>query len=573
MNGFSEISWHEEIIFWSLFFLFNFSLFAFLALINFKRSHLNPFKNNSRKDHNTLFFSFNPDCYRICVDLSLIILVYRWLPIDQGTGITTLYYSFLLIYSIYHYSFSKIYQVYPIISNDFRLIINAAGILWGESKTRMTLFILLAIVLIISLSLGFQRLLLFSSQLPPNRLTLTLTFLLGLYAIIGLSKYGIYRPKSDAAMRILIFPLRVAYNLINSWKLVSKLKRTHFETLDKTRNTQLNLTQKPNIYCLFIESYGSILMKEEKLKVGYLQDYERFEKLIKTRGWQIKTNLSESVSPVGPSWLSYTSVLFGSKITNNFEYEFLLNKESLYKYDTLMKVFMKEGYRSYHLNATQPKAGVMVPYQQMTSFFGIDQWILANDIDYTGPVYGFTESPADQYVLNFAKDRIDKEVGEAPFILFYLTKNSHSPFISPEEIVTNWKSLNNKIHENIGQEFLQEPTFEDYQKAITYQLNFLSDFILKQANKNDIFLLIGDHQPHVLGDHEKYGNDTLVHIIAQNEAFMNGFNAYGFRGSPEELNSPIKHESIYSMFIREVIRNYGKEGVSLPPYEADGILF
>ncbi len=573
MNGFAEVLWHEEALFWLLFFCFNFSLFAFFTLINFKSSSLNPFKNNSRKDHNTFFFSFNPDCYRICVDLSLLMLAFRWLAIDQGLAAATFYYSFLLIYGIYHYSFSKIYQVYPIISNDFRLILNAIGILWGESKTRLILFTLLAFFVIICLSLGFHRLLVLSSQLPPNLITLILTLFLGLYVVIGIVKYGIYRPKSDSAMRILIFPLRIAFNIINSWKLITRLRKTNFKTLDRSRNIRLNLTQRPNIYCIFIESYGSILLKEAKLSASYLQDYQCFEGSLKNKGWQIKSNLSESVSPVGPSWLAYTSVLFGSKVANNFEYEFLLNKESLYKYDTMMKVFMKEGYQSYHLNATQPKAGVMVPYQQMTAFFGIDQWILAQDIAYSGPAYGFTESPADQYVLNFAQDQIEKENEESPYLLFYLTKNSHSPFISPGEVVSDWKSLNNGSHENIGHEFLQEPTFEDYQKAITYQLDFLSDFILKRANQNDIFLLIGDHQPHVLGDHEKYGNDTIVHVIGQNESFINGFNAYGFQDSLEMLNHPIKHESIYSMFIREIIRTYGKEGANLPPFETNGITF
>lgn len=233
---------------------------------------------------------------------------------------------------------------------------------------------------------------------------------------------------------------------------------------------------------------------------------------------------------------------------------------------------MKEGYASYHLNATLPKAGVMVPYQQMASFFGIDQWILAKDIDYSGPVYGFTESPSDQYVLNFAQEKIKSEVGIDPFILFYLTKNSYSPFISPEAVVSDWKSLNQGTKENIGQEFLQEPTFKDYQKAITYQLKFIADFILKQTTQNDIFLLIGDHQPHVLGSHEKYGNETLVHVIAKNQEFIKGFGEYGFQDSLNNLTLPIRHEAIYSMFIREIIKAYGKEGTNIPPYEKHGVV-
>lgn len=573
MSNFGSVQWQEEVTFWLLFFFFNFSLFAFLAIINFKPQFLNPFRSNSRKDHNTLFFSFNPDCYRICVDVSLIILFYRWLSIEQGQIVASAYYGFLLIYSIYHYSFSKIYQVYPIISNDFRLILNAFSILWGESKRKVLLFTLLAIFAIIGLSTGFHSMLVVSSKLPVTTFLLIMTIGLGSYIIIGLWKYGIYRPKSDAAMRILISPLRIAFNLLNSWKLVKKLKRTDFEQLDKSRNIQLNLAQKPNIYCLFIESYGSILLKEEKLRTHYTQGFGRFKNSLNASGWKTYSNLSESVSPVGPSWLAYTSVLFGSKVANNFEYEFLLNKEALYKYDTLMKVFMKEGYQSYHLNATQPKAGVMVPYQQMASFFGIHRWILANDLDYTGPVYGFTESPSDQYVLYFAHEKIKQEVGKDPFILFYLTKNSHSPYISPTEVATDWKTLKTGKNENVGQEFLREPTFEDYQKSITYQLDFLSDFILKQANKNDIFLLIGDHQPHVLGNQEKYGNDTLVHVISQNQDFVKGFSEYGFRESLNNLSSPVKHEAIYSMFIREIVRTYGKEGAKAPDYEKQGVVF
>lgn len=573
MSFLYHVSWHDEGLFWLFFFLINFSLFAFHTLIQFKPRYLNPFRMENRKDHNALFFSFNPDCYRICVDISLIILLYRWFAIDQGLIAATLYFSFLLIYSIYHYAFSKIYQVYPILSNDFRLIMNAFGILWGESKIKVVFYSLLAVFIVLGLSAGFYQLLVISSDLPPNHITLFITISLMLYVVIGIWKYGIYRPKSDTAMRILIAPLRIVFNVINSWKLVSRLKRTNFDQLDQSRNTRLHLVQKPNIYCLFIESYGSILLKNDQLKSRFLEDFSTFKNTLTASDWSTTSNLSESVSPVGPSWLAYTSVLFGSKVTNNFEYEFLLNKEALYPYDTLMKVFMKEGYRSYHLNATQPKAGVMVPYQQMDSFFGIDQWILAKDINYSGPVYGFTESPADQYVLNFAQEKIKREMGQEPFILFYLTKNSHSPFISPSEVVPDWKSLNHRNHENIGQEFLQEPTPADYQQAIGYQLDFLSDFILKEGNPNDIFLLIGDHQPHVLGDYEKYGNETLIHVIAQDEAFINGFEAYGFQDSLDNLTQPIKHEGIYSMFIREVMKTYGKPGIEIPPYERNGVVF
>lgn len=107
MSSFGDISWQKEAIFWLLFFFFNFSLFAFHTLINYKSRYLNPFKIEDRKDYNSLFFSFTPDFYRICVEVSLILLFYRWFAIGQGFWVATSYYAFLLVYSIYHYSLAK----------------------------------------------------------------------------------------------------------------------------------------------------------------------------------------------------------------------------------------------------------------------------------------------------------------------------------------------------------------------------------------------------------------------------------------------------------------------------------
>lgn len=573
MDLLEGIQWGKEIVFWLLFFVFNFSVFAFYTLINFQWKYLIPLRTILLKGGRGVFIEMNPDFYRICLDLSLIIILFRFFSIEKWHGVVSIYFGLILTFNVYHYAFSKIYQTTPAIANDGRLILNAIGILWGESKIKILLLVPLFFVFIYGMVLGFEKFLEFSSALSANGLFVLGTSLIGLYVLLSLQRHGLYKPAFDLGHRILAMPTRVAYNIKYSLQLISKANRIDFDELDRCRNLKLDLATRPNIYCLFVESYGSILLKEEELKSEYISIYKNFCDSLTEDDWSITTNLSESVSAVGPSWLAYTSVLFGNKVSNNFQYEFLLNKEEIYKYDTLMKIFMKEGYNSYNLNATKAKPGVKVPFDQMKKFYGIDQWILRNDIKFRGARHGFTESPPDQFVMNYAYEEIISKAKEHPFILFYLTKNSHSPFISPEFPANNWRDLDGQNEDLIGAEFLRIPKLTDYMKAIKYQMLFINAFIKNHGKEDDVFLLVGDHQPHDLGNKEQYGKETLVHVISKNQKFINGFEHYGFRGGLDNLNEPVKHEAIYSLFVREIMRTYGKNGVNIPPYEPNGIQF
>ena len=198
----------------------------------------------------------------------------------------------------------------------------------------------------------------------------------------------------------------------------------------------------------------------------------------------------------------------------------------------------------------------------MENLFGINKWILKKDIRFTGASYGFVESAADQYVLNFATEKIKKEVKE-PFFLFYLTKNSHSPFISPKTIVKDWRSLNNGNKELIGYQFLRKPNFEDYLDSIKYQWDMLEDFILSNGNDDDVFVLYGDHQPHDLAQKEPHGMHTLVHVIAKNQKFIDGFGQYGFVEDIERIKEPIKHEGFYTAFLRQFLETFGEKADKL----------
>ncbi len=103
-------------------------------------------------------------------------------------------------------------------------------------------------------------------------------------------------------------------------------------------------------------------------------------------------------------------------------------------------------------------------------------------------------------------------------------------------------------------------------------LSALIQFITQVPDSNTIFILIGDHQPPVITGAND-GFDTPVHIISRNKDFTGAFMQFGFREGmkADEKAIPIRHEGIYSMFMREFVRFYGTDHSPLPEYRPYGI--
>ena len=216
-----------------------------------------------------------------------------------------------------------------------------------------------------------------------------------------------------------------------------------------------------------------------------------------------------------------------------------------------------------------------IPWDIYTRFYSVDEWIKYRDLNYYGEHYGFGPSPPDQYALHFAEDFI-REKKQEPFSLFFITQNSHSPFESPKKIMEDWRHLN-ATTSTVPQtsKFFEKPKKKDYLEAIQYQLNYLMNFIQKTGTENDLFFIIGDHQPPVITNRED-PQETPVHIISKNKnsPFIQSFKKYGFKmGLLANLKEkPLAHEGLYSLLMRSMIAHFSTTDENeWPPYFPKGI--
>jgi hypothetical protein len=177
--------------------------------------------------------------------------------------------------------------------------------------------------------------------------------------------------------------------------------------------------------------------------------------------------------------------------------------------------------------------------------------------------------------LGFIEEFIPQQ--EQPTFLVYLTQNSHYPWTPLPPVLGHWRELEDLDMQDGVLSDAQKKRLSwwelrrNYLQAVDNTLESLEEFITLLENENSVIVLIGDHQPpSVSRPTDGYG--TIVHIISQDADLLASFNEYGFVDGLvlENLEPTIRHEGLYSLFVRNFVAQYGKSPWKIPPYLPDG---
>ena len=113
----------------------------------------------------------------------------------------------------------------------------------------------------------------------------------------------------------------------------------------------------------------------------------------------------------------------------------------------------------------------------------------------------------------------------------------------------------------------------NYLKAVEYDIDMLTDFILNHAEEDAVFYLVGDHQPPSVSRRSDTF-DTPIHIISRDQAYIDNLEQYGFVQSlivDDSVPAQLHHEGIYSLIVRSLIQTYGARPTFAPPFLPNGV--
>ena len=352
---------------------------------------------------------------------------------------------------------------------------------------------------------------------------------------------------------------------------------------------QLPLRRPADVHVFVVESYGRVLADHPDLTEGYRARLERMDAALTDGGWSQVS--ATDVAPVsgGRSWLADASLLLGMHIQYESLYQHVIEEAD--RLPSLVSWFKERGY---HTILIAPKDRAR-PGVRLNNHFGYETTVFFADLDYRGPEYGWGWIP-DEYSLLYADERW-LAPSERPVFSFFHMVSSHAPWEVVPPRADDWRAFEpvsaapqedlaaaDEIQKRLKRYHrgdldtrymgeLDPLAAEAYAATVDYDLALITDYILRRGDPDDLYIVMGDHQPPVL-DVWNESFEVPIHVITRDTALLEGLSAYGFEAGlwPVTDAEPLRHEGLLSLLVRELARAWSDlDDEELPPWSPEGV--
>ncbi len=562
-----------------IYIILNAFLFLPRYLINIKSTRFIPvtFKDVSvRTMIAGLYRRNNNDVFRLSFDFALLSLLASYANPWPGPGwwnvIFYLYIFFFFVYNFYYHAIKKMYVTEPVLYSDMGMVILGIRVLYNGYKKYFFIALLFLVVLVLGLyqltSVYVRELTEYSAIHPWMTKIWGLVILGGIVTFVHTRMvWVLYTRTIISHFYLLLFNIRES---IKTYRRIQKLKGIPAYSAALQHE---NIAFKPNIYFLLVESYGAVLSSHPVFSNRYQSLCQTIESRLFHHGISSVSNFTVSPRSGGGSWMVYTSLFYGIKTDSIGLFRAIHGKKFQERHKSLLHILQDAGYTNYYLAPLGGFDSFSLDWEEIKRTFAVSEFLRFKDFKYSGPlISGFGKQIPDQYVINAAQDHFEKR-GASPMTCFYLTQNSHAHWITPISVEDDFRSINDPAYllnlTTPAMKYMED----NYFRAIDYQLSFISDFIIKRLGDNDLVIIIGDHQPIALvGDNDSYA--TPVHIVSRHSSFLDHFEEYGFtKGMSPKANNDIRHEAIYSMLLRTLMKESKGSSNLLPEYLRNGLIY
>jgi hypothetical protein len=262
-----------------------------------------------------------------------------------------------------------------------------------------------------------------------------------------------------------------------------------------------------DVLVVFIESYARTSYDNPLYAATHLARLTEQGEKIAAAGLEMRSGWLESPVSGGQSWLAHATLASGLRIDNQARYRAMLAspRRSLYH------LAQRAGYRT----ATIMPA-ITLPWPE-AQFMGFADIFEAADMGYRGEAFNWTTMP-DQYTLS-AIERLLPWGEERVFAMTALL-SSHAPW-TPVPQVFDWDEIGDGALFGAGSHDGppagdvwgdRELMREQYRLAVDYSLRIVFDFAARNAGRDWLLVVLGDHPP-AISVSQIESQNVPVHII------------------------------------------------------------
>ena len=290
-------------------------------------------------------------------------------------------------------------------------------------------------------------------------------------------------------------------------------------------DSDLSRVRGADVLLVFVESYGAVSFAHPDIAGALAGARARLEAAVRDGGRDAVSAYVESPTFGGSSWLAHLSLLSGVEVRDARTNDRLMTERR----DTLIRLFARRGFRTVAL-----MPGLRQRWPEGV-FYGFDAIYGADRLAYRGPEFGWFAIP-DQYSL----ERLDAlEVTRSPrppLFVFFPTLTTHFPFNPTPPYQPDWRRIASDRPfdgPEIVRAYAREPDWLNftpgYIDAMSYEFDTLAGYLRRNAARDFVMLLVGDHQPPALVSGEGAVWDVPVHVITSRAPVLDALLARGFQ--------------------------------------------
>lgn len=307
----------------------------------------------------------------------------------------------------------------------------------------------------------------------------------------------------------------------------------------------------PSISILVLESYGHTLFSRADHRERIAPTYERLSAALQAGGVYVASGFLQSPAFGGRSWLADGTILSGRWLGNQHLYEAIIETDS----SNLVRYLDERGYRSVLA------APAMTYFDEgWLDFYAFERTLVAGDYGYRGPVFDFGRL-TDQYLLGYLAGEHGEVGDDRPRFLVAILVSTHVPFRVVPPYVDDWSKLGDgTIYHELGRTTFDNNWLsggeypEGYVASFEYTLQAVVDYILRFGGEEELFLVLGDHQPRIPISEQEATFSVPFHVLSRNGEFVRAFEVYGLESGfvPSQEPPHPRMDTVYPM-VREVI--------------------
>lgn len=404
---------NPNLIFWGCFLALNALLFLPFYLLNLNEIASLHLISTLRHSPLTALFNIfiwreNVDPFRINSELVVMLALWvnvGWLRRGAVRWLMTLIYFMALLYYIYESIMIYLYRDEPVFYNHYFLIRDGLKFLTEHLNIPILLYfaILLGATVVVSGIILILRTLV-NGQLPGQLSHFSRLGVIALAIAVLLSGATYRGVSADPRMVASSLSFKLEKNIAASIALYNSIVNFDDAEIYTTYNySRHRLAKKPNIYLLFVESYGSVLYKRPDWRTAYIDMLHKTEARLEEGDFHFASALSKSPTWGGGSWLAYTSALFGLHVGSHPQYLTLMDRyqTKIPRYPDVGTYFRNQGYHYFWTTSIAEELSDQ-KWNRYKAFYGVDEWLRYSDLAYDGKRYGWGPAPPDQYTLAYA---------------------------------------------------------------------------------------------------------------------------------------------------------------------------